>query len=58
MTLFTSTHDAAFMIADKNDEASRPTATAHTFHHKERGRQQGDKITITEKNIYNGLTEG
>lgn len=58
MTLFTSTHHAAFTRADENDEASRPTATAHTLHHRERSRQQGDKITITEENIYNGLTEG
>lgn len=31
----------------------------HTLHHRERVRQPGDKITITEENIYNGpITEG
>lgn len=58
MTLFTSTHHAAFTIADKNDEASHPTASAHILHHGERGRQLGDKITMAEQDIYNGLTEG
>lgn len=61
MTLFTSTHHAAFTIADINDEASRPTAAAHThtLHHRQRGRQHRDKIAITQENyIYNGLTEG